>query len=134
MNKIKVTALQRANLIDAMSNMWPSVPEANVIPGLELWRGGEETSRDKPGCGTTACFGGWAEWWPPFREQWDVAPNESVSWRTIVYLFGSPDICELDGLLSPRGGHVADAGFKGTDHALVTNRLQWLLDNSEVQE
>lgn len=134
MEKIKVTALQRANALEALNVMWPSVPEENVIERLSNWRLNEMLVKP-PTCGTIACFGGWSEWWPPFRKQLGLAPDfGDAYWGAVSGLFGPSDHPYIDSLLFARGGHVADEGFTGNDHALVTNRLKWLIANSEVVE
>jgi len=139
-NKILVTKKQRANLLDAIIRMWPSVPEANVVHYLSTWRG-KEPAMQVPTCGTTACFGGWCEWWPPFRKQIGLRAPKSgeklvygnqAGWHDITRLFGPMTEDNVDRLLAPRGCHPSDLGFSGTDHALVANRLQWLFHNSVV--
>ena len=57
---IKVTQLQRDNALDALNNMWPSVPPENVVDRLCTWRLDEFGTQ--PDCGTAACFGGWCAW------------------------------------------------------------------------
>jgi hypothetical protein len=47
---------------------------------------------EPPTCGTVACFGGWAEWHGPFRQQLGLSPDK-----------GEVDIEDLD-LLSARTG------------------------------
>lgn len=124
MNKIQVAPLQRANALEALNVMWPSVPPENVFPGLWDWR--TDDAKEPPTCGTVACFGGWAEWWPPFKAQIAaMGHSEGYNWRGTVELFGTA-------LVDSRGYNPADAGFEGTDHELVTNRLRWLISNSEV--
>lgn len=135
MNKIQVTAQQRANAIEARDVMWPSVPEANVSPGLYWWRDGIGAHK-KPDCGTVACFGGCCAWWPSFRRQGVVADpcgaavvgSSDGKLRPFAdkHLFGD------DHVFDPRRSHPADHGFNGTDRALVLNRLNWLTENSEV--
>lgn len=129
MPKIKVTAQQRANALEALNVMWPSVPEENVAHRLVYWRSDGDYSV-APTCGTLACFGGWTEWWPPFREQ--LGQDGLATWDTIAGLFGPASSQEINNLFAPRTGHPADTGFEGTDHALVSNRLRWLIKNSEV--
>ena len=51
--KIKVTAQQRANAIEARDVMWPSVPAKNVVNRLYPWRLG--SAHEAPTCGTAAC-------------------------------------------------------------------------------
>jgi hypothetical protein len=128
---IRVTQKQRDNLLEALNVMWPSVPEANVSVCLRDWRRG--AADGPPDCGTVACFGGWTEAWPPFRAQ--IAPRPprwDFDWHDLSALYGPPDLSAIQYLFTVRGFHVADADFSGTDHALVTNRLNWLLANSEV--
>ena len=50
--KIKVTAQQRANAIEARDVMWPSVPAKNVVNRLYPWRLG--SAHEAPTCGTAA--------------------------------------------------------------------------------
>ena len=64
---IKVTQLQRDNAISA-KEMWLTVPEANVSPGLSDWSN-RYAGDEVPDCGTQACFGGWCAWWPAFQAQ-----------------------------------------------------------------
>lgn len=136
---IKVTAQQRANLLDALNVMWPSVPKKNVYPNLDNWRVDRETT--PPTCGTVACFGGWCAWWPAFKKQGvrvtdggaprlmgDGQSFDKPS-RVSQRLFGD------DGLFACRDyGHDADPDEMAriSPHALVTRRLKWLLANSEV--
>jgi hypothetical protein len=127
--KIQVTAQQRANALEALNVMWPSVPERNVYPNLSEWR--LDSCYNQAHCGTVACFGGWCEVWPNFRQQAGLSyKNIWDSWERLAALFSRNG----ENLFAPRGGHPADAGFSGTDHALVTNRLNWLIANSEVIE
>jgi len=139
MTKIKQTTRQRANTIEALEVMWPSVPPENVCEGLKWWRKGKPTRRP-PTCETVACFGGWCAWWPAFKAQ-GVQANEFgapciTNARDVCYqasavfikLFGDYDIC------APVGNFECEMDFKGTDHELVTHRLKRLLENSEVVE
>ena len=123
MKKIIQTPQQRANTLEALNVMWPGVDPAEVAPDLGRWR-----------CGTTACFGGWCAVWPAFKDQGMSAGVDGTP-----MLNGEYDIC-ADGVLfgdasiwCSRGQHDADINFEHTDHEAVTHRLQWLLDNSEVQ-
>ena len=134
MNKIQVTAQQRANALDARDNMWPSVPEANVMPELASWRRGSDRGV-KPNCGTVACFGGWCAWWPAFRAQ--GVQVDSCTGQP--YAIGGPtgsvslDLFGHYGMFYVSGANAdTDYGFQGTDHELVTHRLNWLIENSEV--
>ncbi len=140
MNKlIEVTAQQRANAVEALTVMWPSVPEANVAPKLLEWRPSDDALENRnspPTCGTVACFGGWVECWPTFREQLELSGYFN-DWDELLTLFG--DGLEYTSeygfrydLFAIRGDHVADAHFTGSDHALVANRLRWLIANSFV--
>jgi hypothetical protein len=127
------TPQQRANTLEALNVMWPSVPAGNVEHALREWRSKDEYSGAPPTCGTTACFGGWVEWWPPFREQIGLSAKSGVmGWEDGQSLFHKSGSSSYD-MFAPRNCHAADYGFEGTDHELVTHRLQWLLDNSEVQ-
>ena len=135
MKLIAQTKQQRYNTLDALHVMWPSVPPENVYPGLEDWRKFEGVT--PPDCGTVCCFGGWCAWWPPFNKQGVQADPDGCCYPTTqdngnalkasTLLFGNPFMFE------PVGCHFADVYFAGTDHELVTHRLQWLLENSEVQ-
>lgn len=134
MSKIKVTQQQRDNALEALNVMWPSIPEENVFRRLDDWRGYDDGGA--PTCGTIACFGGWSECYPPFREQLGLPLEPSDDWWNgwqTAELYG-PYLMEprINSLFNVRGGHIADAGFEGSDHALVTNRLKWLIDNTEV--
>lgn len=136
-SRLKITKQHHANIVDALTNMLPSIPEANIIPRLEEWRRdpGPKTQWNifPPTCGTLACFGGWCLWWPRFRKQGlsvgyaggPIVPYEMVT--AAEKLFGDPDI------FNRRGMHRADRHRAHlTDHAIIVNRLQWLLNNSEV--
>jgi hypothetical protein len=133
MSKIQVTAQQRANAVEALEVMWPSVPPENVIRHLNHWR--EDAKGTPPTCGTVACFGGWCAWWPSFMNQGvkaasggaPISPSQAAGQRHAEqFLFGDPE------MFDPRGCHPADQRFKGSDHDLVTNRLKWLIESSEV--
>ena len=134
MKKIKQTPQQRANTLEALNVMWPSVPPENVINRLTWWRGsfGDAISPQKPPtCGTVACFGGWCAWWPSFNAQGVKvsrvgAPFVEDHLDADGFLFGDSS------LFVSRGFYRSDRRFGGTDHQLVTHRLQWLLENSEV--
>lgn len=131
MENIKVTQQQRDNALEALNVMWPSVPSKNVVRGLQTWR--EDDEGAAPDCGTVACFGGWCAWWPTFRRQ-GVRTNSygAPTHRRLLdvseFLFGDGD------LFNVRSFHRADWIFNGTDHALVSNRLRWLIKNSTVVE
>jgi hypothetical protein len=125
MSKIEVTAQQRANAVEALHVMWPSIPSKNVFPRLMDWR--DDRAEFPPTCGTVACFGGWSEWYPPFKAQLDAMGfSPGNNWDGVCRLFGDMHIPE------GRENHPADRDFEGTDHELVTNRLNWLIENSEV--
>lgn len=138
MSKIKVTAQQRANAIEARDVLWPSVNPDTVVRGLRTWYENESTH-----CGTHACFGGWCALHPPFKNQGLCRTPGRVTYRDPVtgltgptsgddILFGD---CEM---FDARGGHPADHQIpyimsrEVTDHELVTHRLNWLIENSEV--
>lgn len=137
---IKVTKQQRDNLLDAMNNMWPSIPPENVTEKLSRWlhRISIEDGTTSPTCETIACFGGWCAWWPAFRAQgvhadWRGAPQmpgintiESNESAVCQHLFGYPNLFNM------RGHESGDSAFKGNDHALVTRRMEVLLNNSRV--
>jgi hypothetical protein len=134
MNKIQVTPQQRANALEALDVMWPSVPPENVQRRLSIWR--DDQANTEPTCNTIACFGGWCAWWPNFRAQgvttWkDGRPHiDGVEDTDEVarILFGYED------MFAPAGGARSDGGYypKVADHELVTKRLKWLIANSEV--
>lgn len=136
MNKIIQTPQQRANTLDALNVMWPSVPPDNVYRNLDAWRNGPPgNGRDLPTCRTVACFGGWCAHWPAFREQ-GVLPDVDGA----PTMSGSPWACDAGGTLFGcdrmfvyRGLFPSDNDFRGSDHEIVTRRLQWLLANSEVR-
>lgn len=131
MKKINVTQQQRDNQLEARDVMWPSVPEANVDKGLSSW--GYFSRQGPPTCGTIACFGGWVEAWPPFREQLGLDYRSTPGWSRLRSLFSSGEGKHDDAIFNSRRGHPADDGFEGTDHALVTNRLNWIIDNTVVE-
>ena len=133
MSKIVQTKQQRKNTLEALNVMWPSVPPENVIKSLQAWRG--DLTSPIMDCGSVGCFGGWCSVYPPFAQQ-----------GIEIDVFGIPKIGDLSGCYSAQAlfGHdgmfqirgyfpEVDYEFKGTDHELVTHRLQWLLENSEVQ-
>lgn len=140
--KIKVTQQQRDNALEALNVMWPSVPEENVYPELERWR--NDLLRTKPPtCGTVACFGGWCAWWPPFVAQGIAVELDG---RPVVAKFGSTTGA-LSSMTLFGESSLFDARYPNgerewfdrlprieceTDHAHVTRRLQWLIENSEV--
>lgn len=133
----KITRQQHENLLDALLNMWPSVPPENVYPSLNDWRDTSDTcGNKKPSCQTVACFGGWCAWWPAFRRQGvramdcgaPVTPDGRTADGVSRLLFGCGD------LFCCRGIHSSDGGFRGTDHELVTNRLKFVLRNCEVTQ
>jgi len=136
MTKIQVTAQQRANALDALNNMWPSVPPENVKKHLSWWREDRESNHTNtpPDCGAVACFGGWCAWWPAFRAQGVTSSSigaprlKGSPFSVATVLFGDFT------MFYPSGEHEGDGGpkYRGTDHELVTKRLNWLIQNSEV--
>jgi len=138
MDKIKVTRRQRGNAIEARDVMWPSVPQENVSGGLCEWREDHGHESNPPTCGTIACFGGWCQHWPRFQTQYrgnrSLHPGRPVGFWQIgesaEKLFGDPLIFNM------RGAHPADklGVMSLSDHDLVTQRLNWLIENSEVIE
>lgn len=132
MKKIIQTKQQRENTLDALNVMWPSVPPKNVFPELGGWR--MNSGKETIDCGTIACFGGWCACWPNFKRQNVKANPVGAPW--MPNCFCPDDVSErifgLDLLFAPRATIHLDKGFTGTDHELVTHRLQWLLENSEV--
>lgn len=137
MEKIKVTAQQRANAVEALTVMWPSVPAANVAHKLSTWRAYNEERNGPPTCGTHACFGGWCAWWPSFRTQGVTSDStgapvmgRAIDGGVARKLFGAKFLFDYRSFLR---AHRADHNTELlTDHELVTHRLQWLIDNSEV--
>lgn len=131
MNKIQVTAQQRANAIEALTVMWPSVPPDNVYPRLRHFGNSDQLLPERPDCGTVACFGGWCAFWPGFVSQ-------GMEIRYGLPLFdgeggtGAGSALFGASLFRQRDHLDCDTGFKGTDHALVTRRLNWLIKNSVV--
>ena len=147
MNKIQVTAQQRANALEALNVFWPTIKPEQVFDRLLRWRSDEgpegegcdgvDAEFDRPPvCGTVACFGGWLEWYAPFRAQLGLAPDKGeVDIDTLHSLFGttySRDSDKLNIFAVLNDGFAADIGFEGTDHELVSHRLRWLIENSEV--
>lgn len=133
MSKIIQTPQQRANTLEALNVMWPSVPPKNVYRQLADFREGNR--RTAPDCGTVACFGGWCAWWPSFVDQ---GIKVGCGGKPVIAGFdwaadASKHLFSYPQMFAGRDGHPADKRFTGTDHELVTHRLQWLLDNSEVQ-
>lgn len=95
---------------------------ANVDLALRLWLERVRPEQVYPGlrsfkCGTLSCFWGHVQRWEEFGLRHDSWPDCGHADR----LFGE---CS-EGLWAPRGGHWADydAGFTGSDHALVVHRL-----------
>ena len=145
---IEQTPRQRANTLEALNVMWPSVPPENVAERLAFYRDRQALGRrdSPPDCGTVACFGGWCAWWPTFRAQGVFAgdtgsPQTKQSIRTdrgafVVseFLFGYSE------MFTAAGFHPADPkrNWKGvmprgvSDHEIVTRRLKWVLENSRV--
>lgn len=136
--KRTITQQQHDNLLDALHNMWPSVPPENVFPELEHFgNGGADKARLNPeaDCGTVACFGGWCAYWPAFRGQGLYIGSEGIPETRTNYGIGAA--AELFGnrqLFGHRGSHAADpqSSNEVTDHELVTNRLRWELANTQV--
>lgn len=133
--KIRVTKQQRANAVEALEVMWPSVPDANVSDRLNTWTAGDFDLRSETSCKTIACFGGWSARWPAF-----VAQGVSVNG------YGEP-ILKSGGARAFHGRYVARALFgdtrlflwrqpheynADTDHEVVTKRLRDLIRNSVV--
>lgn len=122
--KIIVTPLQRANALKALE-LWAQVPPKQVVPRLHYWR-----------CSTAACFGGHLATWEHFRKQgvWaesDGSPQlDGARYSSDVSktLFGHSE------LFYSRRATALDTASFATDHELVTHRLRWLIENSEVQE
>lgn len=147
---IQVTPLQRANAIEALNVMWPAIRPDQIIERLLDWRcepdsdGELSTSNvdldQPPKCGTVACFGGWCEWYSPFRAQMGLDPAEGEADIVALHsLFGAcPGVLDegdSQNIFSVRGyGFPSDNDFEGNDHELVSNRLRWLIENSTVVE
>ena len=133
MTRIIQTPQQRANTIEALNVMWPSVPPENVISNLCVWRDAASL-RAGMHCGSLGCFGGWCAVYPAFAEQ-----GIEVDGFGMPYIDGyggtyaAEPLFGWAGLFQIRGLCDVDDHFVGTDHELVTHRLQWLLDNSEVR-
>lgn len=129
---IYVTQQQRDNAIEARDVMWPSVPPENVSPNLDCYR--DDDNGTPPVCNTLACFGGWCAWWPSYQEQ-SVAAGK-YGQPTMAGIAPPDAACKclfgIHGLFDRRGYVGSDRGFLGTDHELVTHRLNWLIENSEV--
>lgn len=121
---IEVTKQQRANALEALNVMWPSVPGKNVFPRLGDWsrlRDGKRTN-----CGTVACFGGWCARWPTFKAQ--GVRMDKFGYPEIQDRFGLSVAAILFGdatLFSPNYGEMED-------HAEVSRRLKTLISNSRV--
>jgi hypothetical protein len=140
MKKLVVTAQQRANALEALNVFWPSIKPAQVAHHLRFWREDEDEQDNyldqPPGCGTVACFGGWLEWHTPFRSQLGLASDKGeVEFEELLSLFGTTGNAGGFNIFAERNfGFPADFDFTGTDHELVSNRLRWLIENSEVTE
>lgn len=132
MGKIQVTQQQRDNAIDALENMWPSVPPKNVYPSLRGWRAEGEVG--PPDCGTVACFGGWCAWWPNFVRQ-GIFPSYAgmpLIKKRSAGICAAEELFGISAMFEPRDATLLDWIVAGTDHELVTHRLKWLIANSEV--
>lgn len=149
MKKIQVTQQQRDNALDALNNMWPSVPEKNVVPGLNSFGGYDwvvngmahydpygSARRDASPCNSAGCFGGWCSLWPNFQAQ-GVGSMNDANWMPVI---------RKQGGITASGFNVAQVLFgdvrlflqrgpreRGTIHEVVTKRLQNLIANSEVK-
>jgi hypothetical protein len=134
MVKIKVTAQQRANALEALNVMWPSIKPEKVVSDLQMWTAVPED------CNSPACFGGWVARWPEFQKQGVHAgllngePILRVRGRTMYanevagVLFGERSLFDV------RRGfpYLIEADRRVSSHQIVTRRLQWLIENSEV--
>lgn len=142
---IRVTAKQRTNALDALNNMWPSIPPENVAERLGTWRTGAGYAlRDSPPtCNTIACFGGWCAWWPAFRAQGvfvsaEGAPTIVDNRRSAFPVRRSPvyvaqHLFGHQGMFHPRGFLPTDTPSRHvSDHETVRMRLLWLIANSTV--
>lgn len=127
--KLEVTAQQRANALEALNVMWPSVPPKNVSPRL---RNFTENENDETNCGTVACFGGWCARWPNFIAQGGAGTscgypvlNDGAGYvnAMAIKLFG----VSAWPLFDAREGHE-----DGTDHQIVSKRLRKLIRESVV--
>lgn len=137
--RFPVTQQQRDNLLDALNNLWPSVPPENVVRRLAVFRSdrrldGTTVARyeDQPDCNTLACFGGWCVAWPNF-----MAQGLYSSLGAPIMLGGGVSADEqlfgVAGLFSVRGCFGEDLRFGAvSDHEVVTHRLKWAIDNSVV--
>lgn len=142
MHTFKVTPLQRANALHALNDFWPTIKPEQVSGRLNYWR----TERDcegepefvdfdaPPTCGTVACFGGWVEWHAPFRRQMGLNPDKGEADIEALHgLFGTDSDSHTLNIFAERNwGFDGDIGFEGSDHELVSHRLRWLIDHSEM--
>lgn len=122
---IQVTQQQRDNALYARDVMWPAIKPEQVIDELGRWR-----------CGSQACFGGHYAANPHFMEQ-GVSPSPMggaprLSNGVNSYFEATDKTFGCVELVEPRGDMRCDCSFEGTDHELVTHRLNWLIENSEV--
>jgi hypothetical protein len=126
-----VTQRQRDNALEALNVMWPSVPPQNVSPRLSSYTVGNHNETD---CNTIACFGGWCARWPNFVKQGAELLMGCPTYeghggaKLSLVLFGHP------GLFLFRGNWTIDEKVPRTtsDHEVVTNRITWLIRNTEV--
>lgn len=118
------TPQQRKNLEDALI-WWPTVPEKNVcmVP-CYLHEDHQELVKD-------------------FCELAVSMPNIAAQGFILdkyqnPYMAKDPKVCGRkvskiiygnDFMFSYRGGHPADQGFIGSDHALVMRRIEWELEH-----
>ena len=145
MRKTLVSARQRANALEALNVMWPSVPVDNVAPALRFWRddhscyGPNGSPHRGADCGTVACFGGWCALYPKFRDQ---GVTDSCSGAPMVveggrvvgaaavahFLFGDASLFEPINASGQHSPHTTRAG----SHAIVTKRLKDLIARTKV--
>lgn len=128
---IVVTAQQRANALEALNVMWPSVPPQNVYPELLGWRIDPWKRSTRPNCRTLACFGGWCAWWPAFREQGVRARPVGTPYLVDDEFSSGADVSlQLFGVGDLFRSRTEGGGL--SDHEVVTQRLGNLIANSRV--
>lgn len=146
MTMILQTPQQRANTLYTLNVMWPKIPKDRIVYDLNDWVdrdvGGDpmpEVGAD-PQCGSPACFGGWCTRDPFFAAQGLRRDSDGVpqlqgreGMGCAFILFGDREV------FAPLGSNHADQqvldenpDMDRPEHAVVENRLRWLLANSEV--
>jgi hypothetical protein len=135
----QLTTAEMIRNVEIAQFYWKTIPEKNVFERLAGYLVGEHKMdrrerrfavKKAHNCGTVACFGGWVPAMPEFaamgvRAVEDGMPyfklkngNELLGGHVAGHLFGS------NCLFYSRGECKHDGLYRGSDHALVTRRLE----------